>query len=76
MKFLNGVDIEAGLLVSGNVGIGITDPDVALEVGGTIKASTHADGLVFGSPTTVKFKLGVEPLYYKIEININLISLL
>ena len=59
MKFLNGVDIEAGLLVSGNVGIGITDPDVALEVGGTIKASTHADGLVFGSPTTVKFKLGV-----------------
>lgn len=30
-----------------------------LQVLGTIKTSTHGDGLVFGSPTTVKFKLGV-----------------
>ena len=43
----------------GNVGIGTTTPDVKLEVEGTIKASTHGDGLVFSSPTTVKYKLGV-----------------
>ena len=30
-----------------------------LQVLGTVKTSTHGDGLVFGSPTTVKFKLGV-----------------
>jgi hypothetical protein len=30
-----------------------------LQVLGTIKASTHGDGFVIGSPTTVKFKLGV-----------------
>ena len=41
------------------VGIGITDPDTELEVGGTIKASTHADAIVIGSPTTVKWKMGV-----------------
>ena len=44
---------------SGNVGVGITDPDTELEVGGTIKASTHADAIVIGSPTTVKWKMGV-----------------
>ncbi len=43
----------------GKVGIGITDPDTELEVGGTIKASTHADAIVIGSPTTVKWKMGV-----------------
>ena len=43
----------------GNVGIGITDPDTELEVGGTIKASTHSDAIVIGSPTTVKWKMGV-----------------
>ena len=43
----------------GNVGVGITDPDTELEVGGTIKASTHADAIVIGSPTTVKWKMGV-----------------
>jgi hypothetical protein len=44
---------------TGNVGIGTTTPDVELEVEGTIKASTHGDGLVLGSPTTPKHKLGV-----------------
>ena len=43
----------------GKVGIAITDPDTELEVGGTIKASTHADAIVIGSPTTVKWKMGV-----------------
>ena len=43
----------------GKVGIGISDPDTELEVGGTIKASTHADAIVIGSPTTVKWKMGV-----------------
>jgi hypothetical protein len=41
------------------VGIGTSTPDAALEVEGTIKASTHGDGFVLGSPTTVKYKLGV-----------------
>jgi hypothetical protein len=41
------------------VGIGLTDPDTELEVGGTIKASTHSDAIVIGSPTTVKWKMGV-----------------
>ncbi len=58
-RWLHGNTERMRLTAGGNLGIGITDPDVALEVGGTIKASTHADGLVFGSPTTVKFKLGV-----------------
>jgi len=40
------------------VGIGLTDPDTELEVGGTIKASTHLDAIVIGSPTTVKWKMG------------------
>ena len=43
----------------GKVGIAITDPDTELEVGGTIKASTHSDAIVIGSPTTVKWKMGV-----------------
>ena len=58
-RWLHGNTERMRLTAGGNLGIGITDPDVALEVGGTIKASTHADGLVFGSPTTVKHKLGV-----------------
>jgi hypothetical protein len=58
-RWLHGNTERMRLTAGGNLGIGITDPDVALEVGGTIKASTNGDGFVIGSPTTVKFKLGV-----------------
>ena len=60
IKFKNHSGVDRAIITdAGNVGIGTTSPDVALEVAGTIKASTHADGLVFGSPTTTKFKLGL-----------------
>ena len=61
LKFMGGGSYTEQMRIhdDGNVGIGITDPDTELEVGGTIKASTHSDAIVIGSPTTVKWKMGV-----------------
>ena len=59
LAILAGAGEKIRVKTNGNVGIGITDPDTELEVGGTIKASTHSDALVIGSPTTVKWKMGV-----------------